>query len=79
MEPIRNSWDTHYHSPEPGSCPVNTVHRIDGLIARAHREEWRETIASALRYYVVSACEGADVDRCSRAIWAPMVRLELGN
>jgi hypothetical protein len=37
------------------------MHKIDGLIAWARREEWREAMASAFHHHVAAACQGAGI------------------
>ena len=62
---VRNSCDAScpaHHDPSQGSCAVTTIHKIDGLIAWARRDEWREAMASAFHHHVVAACEGAGIE-----------------
>jgi hypothetical protein len=44
------------------SSAIAPIHNIQGLIAWARREEWREAIASAFHHHVAAACEGAGVE-----------------
>ena len=37
------------------------AHKIDGLIAWARRDEWREAMLSALHHHVAIACKGAGI------------------
>ena len=60
---VRNSCDAScHHDPRQGSRAVATIHKIDGLIAWARRDEWREAMASAFHHHVAAACEGAGIE-----------------